>query len=96
MEEKMVQGHGTHKLSLNQRKFAGITGVKDVISFDTNTVLLETELGMLTIKGKNLHVSRLSVEKGEVEMEGTVDSFVYAEAANFSKKRESILGRLFR
>ena len=51
-----------------------ITGVEDVISFDTKEVLLETTMGILTIKGEDLKVNRLSIEKGELEIEGTVDS----------------------
>ena len=42
-----------------------LTGVKDVVVFDENQVVLDTELGLLTIKGKNLHMNRLTLEKGE-------------------------------
>lgn len=54
-----------------------ITGVEDVISFDTKEVLLETTMGILTIKGEDLKVNRLSIEKGELEIEGTVDSMIF-------------------
>ena len=55
-----------HKLVLNNRTASLVTGVKDVLSFDLNEVLLETEQGMLMVKGTDLHVNRLSLEKGEV------------------------------
>ena len=53
-----------HKLVLNNRTASLVTGVKDVLSFDLNEVLLETEQGMLMVKGTDLHVNRLSLEKG--------------------------------
>ena len=63
MEEKQVQK--PHKLVVNNRKTSMVTGVLDVLSFDLNEILLETEQGMLMVKGKDLHVNRLSVEKGK-------------------------------
>lgn len=96
MEDKSNQSQGSHKLLVNNRKFGSMTGVKDVIAFDMGEVLLETELGMLMIKGKDLHVNRLSLEKGEVDIEGTIDSLTYSELSEYSKKGESFLGRLFK
>lgn len=96
MEEKTMAVRSLHKLILNQRKTAQITGVKDVISFDMNEVLLETDMGMLQIKGKDLHVNRLNVERGEVDIEGIVDSLAYSEVSDFAKKGESLVKRLFR
>ena len=49
---------GTHKMQMINRKECFLTGVKDVISFDTEVILLETEMGMLTINGKELHIKR--------------------------------------
>ena len=57
MEELPVSGK-IHKISSNNRKNCSVTGVTDVISFDLNQVLLETEYGMLTIKGHDLHVGK--------------------------------------
>lgn len=85
-----------HKLVLNNRKQCNLSGVMDVLSFDTGEVLLETEQGMLTIKGEELHVSRLTLEKGEVDIEGRIDSFVYSASDSFKSKGESLISRLFR
>ena len=57
---------------------------------------LESDCGMITIKGANLHVSRLSVEKGELDIDGTIESYAYSEVNSYAKKGESVLGRLFR
>lgn len=85
-----------HKLTITNRKTALVTGVIDVLAFDLNEILLETNQGMLMIKGADLHVKRLSLEKGEVDITGTIDSFVYSEIAPHQKSSESFFGRLFR
>ena len=79
-----------HKLVLNNRTASLVTGVKDVLSFDLNEVLLETEQGMLMVKGTDLHVNRLSLEKGEIDIEGRTDSLVYS-AGGGAKSGESFL-----
>lgn len=85
-----------HKINLTNRRMCLLTGVKDVVAFDLHEVLLETEQGMLTMKGDDLHVSRLSLEQGEVDVDGRIDSLVYSEAAGYGQKGESLFARLFR
>ena len=80
-----------HKISLSNRSLGVITGVKDVVSFDLNEIILDTDQGLLMIKGKNLHVKKLLVEKGEVE----IDSFLYSNIEEPGKK-EGLLGRLLK
>lgn len=94
MEEK--QYAKAHKLILSNRRTGTITGVSDVISFDISEVLLETEQGMLMIKGADLHVNRLTLEKGEIDIEGRIDSLAYSEVTSFQKQSESLIGRLFK
>ena len=72
-----------------------ITGVVDVLSFDLTEILLETDQGMLMIKGSDLHVNRLTLEKGEVDVEGKIDSLTYSDSAGHGNGT-SLLGRLFR
>ena len=86
MEEKVKQKR-LHKMHMENRNKLEMTGIVDVISFDLNKV---------TIKGANLHVSRLSVEKGELDIDGTIESYAYSEVNSYAKKGESMLGRLFR
>ena len=85
-----------HRLALADRQTMTVTGVRDVLSFDVSEVLLETALGMLTIRGSQLHVQRLSLEKGEVDVTGKVDSLTYSDAGTYRRPGESMLGRLFR
>ncbi|MEE0421599.1 MAG: sporulation protein YabP [Lachnospiraceae bacterium] len=93
MDEKQTQG--AHKVTISGRHSGTISGVSDVLSFDVNEVVLETELGMLMVKGQELHVNRLTLEKGEVDIEGKIDSLTYSSGGH-QEKNESLLGRLFR
>ncbi|MBO5158980.1 MAG: sporulation protein YabP [Lachnospiraceae bacterium] len=94
MEEK--QYSKAHKLMLSNRRTGTVTGVSDVISFDITEVLLETEQGMLMIKGADLHVNRLTLEKGEIDIEGRIDSLAYSDVTSYQKQGESLIGRLFK
>ncbi len=86
----------SHRIILNNRGAGTITGVNAVISFDPNEILLETEQGMLLIKGKDLNVTRLTLEKGEVETDGKVDSFTYSDIKTGQRDESSIFNRLFK
>lgn len=94
MEEKL--NRRPHKLEVMGRGTGSVTGIEDVVSFDENQIILDTDMGLLTIKGKNLHVSRLTLEKGEVDIEGTFDSFTYSSNEHYRKSGESLFSRLFK
>ena len=93
MEEK--QSAGVHRVLLENRKKAVITGVQEIHSFNENEVLLLSEAGKILLKGEQLHVRKLNLEKGDAEVEGRVDSLSYI-TKNAHKKDESILKRMFR
>lgn len=86
----------SHRLVINNRKTSTITGVLDVLSFDLNEILLETEQGMLMVKGTDMHVNRLNLEKGEVDLAGNIDSVSYSEIHAGAKSGENLLAKLFR
>lgn len=97
MDDRMEKNQQkAHKIILSNRKTAAFTGVLDVLSFDVSEILLETEQGMLLIKGNDLHVNRLTLEKGEVDLEGRIDSLSYSDVGGTKKTSESFLGRIFR
>ncbi len=85
-----------HKIVINNRKTSVVTGVLDVLSFDLNEILLETEQGMLMVKGTGMHVNRLSLEKGEVDLSGSIDSIAYSEIHAKGKTSENLIAKLFR
>ena len=93
MEEK--QSAGVHRVLLENRKKAVITGVQEIHSFNENEVLLLSEAGKILLKGEQLHVRKLNLEKGDAEVEGRVDSLSYL-TRKAHKKDESILKRMFR
>ena len=94
--EEHLQNRGAHKVNMMNRRTVSISGVSDVISFDIAEVLLETEMGMLQLKGADLHVNRLSLEKGEIDLEGRIDHIQYSDVSDFKKGGESLINRLFR
>ena len=83
MEEK--KSIKPHSILWKDRKQGSITG-------DDSGVLLDTEQGMLSIKGKELHIGRLDLDKGEVELTGAADSFSYQESS--PAKKGSLIKRL--
>ena len=93
LEERQISK--SHKLVVNNRKTSMLTGVLDVLAFDLNEILLETEQGMLMLKGKDLHVNRLSLEKGEVDVTGHIDSVAYSDVQQ-NKKGENFFLKLFK
>jgi len=96
MEDLNATSRRQHKMTVSNRKMGTLTGITDVIAFDEAEVVLETDMGMLSIKGEGLHVKRLDLEKGEVDLEGRMDSFFYSEQKGFAAKGESFWSGLFR
>ena len=94
--EELSSSTRMHKVTMTNRRSCTVSGVSDVLSFDIHEILLETEQGMLMIKGDDLHVNRLTLEKGEVDVDGRIDSFTYADAGGSGHKGESFLTKLFR
>lgn len=69
----------SHKLTLNERKQLNMTGVSDVVSFDDTAVVLRTDLGVLTVHGKDLQLKTLSVDGGQVAVDGMISALIYEE-----------------
>ncbi len=68
-----------HKLSLNDRKSLSMSGVTEVISFDSAAVVLKTNLGMLTVHGRELQLKNLSLDGGNVSVDGYIAALIYEE-----------------
>ena len=94
--EELNSSTRMHKVTMTNRRSCTVSGVSDVLSFDIHEILLETEQGMLMIKGDDLHVNRLTLEKGEVDVDGRIDSLTYSDAGGSGHKGESLLTKLFR
>lgn len=81
---------------LENREKLNLSGVKDVLSFDDQMVIVETELGLLTIKGDNLRINKLNIDIAEVTIDGLVNSLTYSDVDNISKKGSNFLGKIFK
>lgn len=94
----MEQFHneGNHRLNLINRENGSLTGVKDVISFDSEDIILALEGKKLTIHGDGLQITRLSVEKGELDFTGEVESMMYSESKTGKQRAAGLLGRMFK
>jgi sporulation protein YabP len=93
MEEKNAKR--LHQLSLSGRERLSLEGVTNVGSFDREVIILETERGVLTIKGDELHMQQLNLEQGKLCLTGRVDSLVYSEES-LAQKNKGFLGKIFR
>ena len=81
-----------HELRLETRARLNVTGVREVESFDESAVVLHTAKGVLVIRGQSLHLQTLSIDGGQVAVDGTVDALVYEE----TQKQGGFFSRLFR
>lgn len=81
-----------HCLTLTGRERLALSGVSDVSGFDEQTVSVETTCGTLIIKGSSLHISKLSLETGEVDIDGNISSMQYLG----STSKKSLMSRIFR
>lgn len=84
-----------HSIAIQERNRVVITGVVDVFSFDELQVDIETVAGMLLIGGEELHITRLSLGKGELELEGLINSISYHDN-HIGKQGDSFFGKLFK
>lgn len=94
MEERKVAGR--HRLVIDQREDVMIEGVSEVISFDEESVVCETVMGLMIVKGINLHIEKLNLDQGILAIVGEVDSLEYGDGNSFSKASGGILGRIFK
>lgn len=91
------QPTGIHKLTLDKRENAHLTGVVDVLSFDDEKVVCTTDLGTLIMRGQNLHVASLNLDSGILIVQGIVDSVQYqAVGMPAGKKAKSVFGKIFK
>ena len=84
-----------HGISLTERKNLIVSGVKKIENFDEEEFLMETTMGMLTVKGEELELIKLDTMQGNVSIKGKINSINYNED-NKIKEKDSIFNRLFK
>ncbi|RJX28858.1 MAG: sporulation protein YabP [Dethiobacter sp.] len=89
---------GRHRLVVDSREKVEVTGVLNVDSFDDQEIILETEQGLLAMRGEDLHIKHLNLEQGELTIEGFLLEFAYSEERSIRLKDrgKSFFERLFK
>lgn len=95
-ERKNISTGVIQNLILENRGKLSISGVLDVLSFDDQVVIVETELGLLTIKGENLRINKLSIDTSEVVVEGDITSLVYSDNKSTDKTQGGFISKIFK
>jgi len=85
----------TSDIKLLSRKRISITGLKRLVSFDTEEFVMDTYLGPLVLKGSNLEIVKLDLVSGDLEVKGHIDNINYLDGKG-SKKDSSFLAKLLR
>lgn len=94
--EKMLESISTisHQLTVSDRKQIMLTGIKKINSFDNEEFLMESNMGMILLKGSELEIIKLDTHDGNVSIKGHIDSFSYLDDSK--KKEDSFLSKLFK
>ena len=95
-ERKTINTGVIQNLILENREKLSISGVLDVLSFDDQVVIVETELGLLTVKGENLRINKLSIDTSEVIVEGDISSLTYSDGKTLEKSKGSLISKIFK
>ena len=83
-----------HEIKILNREILSLTGIKKILNFDNSEFILSSVMGDIYIKGKDLEVLLLDTDKGEVRINGKVNSVVYSDTKN--KDKESFIDKLFK
>ncbi len=94
--EDVKKANSFQNIVLENREKLSITGILDVFSFDDQIIIIETELGLLTIKGENLKINNLSLDTSDFIVDGKISSLLYSDSEKISKKNKSILSKIFK
>lgn len=86
----------TQNLIMENREKITVSGVLDVESFDEESIILYTELGVLFIKGEELHINKLNIDSGELNIEGNIYSCTYTDEDRVKGKGLSFFSKMFR
>ena len=78
-EEKAKPVAKPHAVTLDERCKMSVTGVEDVESFDESEIVMRTSQGDLIVRGSGLHIGKISLDVGEMRVEGLITEFSYEE-----------------
>ena len=95
MNYEKIDG-GAQELTLKERKKLEITGVKKIESLNSEQFYNLTTLGDMLVRGSDLEMQHLDVDKGLLWIKGFVYSIEYVDNLKSKKEKSSLMGKLFK
>lgn len=95
-DDKKAAKPGAQNIIMENREKLSVSGVIDVESFNDECVIVETELGMLIIKGEDLHINKINLDSSELSVEGDIISCEYSDRESSRSKGFGFLGKMFK
>lgn len=96
VEEPKRNANAIQNIILENREKLNISGVLDVLSFDDQLIVVETELGLLTIKGENLKINKLNIDTSDITLDGYISSLLYSNSDSLKKNASGLIGKIFK
>lgn len=98
IEERKTINSATivQNIILENRGKLTVSGVNDVLSFDDQVVMIDTELGLLTVKGENIRINKLSLDTSEVIIEGEISYLAYSQNSQNQSSGSSLFSKIFK
>jgi sporulation protein YabP len=96
IEEKKVSKPKVQNLILENREKLSVSGVVDVESFNDESVIIDTELGILIVRGEDLHINKLNLDNSELNIEGDIISCEYSEREGSKSKGGGFFSKMFK
>lgn len=93
-DEGRLTPEAAHHILLEGREQLTVSGVEEVESFDENTIVMVTSKGTLVVRGEDLHIEKLSLDGGDLKVEGDIDALTYEESRR--ERSGGLLARLLR
>lgn len=92
--DQQVTENKIQNVVLENRHKLSVSGVTDILSFDDQIVIIDTNMGMLTVKGIDLRINKLSIDTNDIIVEGTINSLTYSD--KIDKKASNFIGKIFK
>lgn len=95
MEERKPKVENQHTLIMSRCSEMKLTGIRDVIAFDEEEIQMDSDCGRFMVRGEELHVKSLVLERGEAELTGKIRQIQYQADDGFVKNGQTLFARLF-
>lgn len=90
-----MNNYGSHEIKITDRSVMSLSGINKITSFDDQEFLMESNMGIILLKGEGLEIIKLDTHDGNVKIKGKLVSFAYIENVK-KNKEESLISKLFK